>query len=92
MKNAFVVTSLFVIASYPLALALETIGVVPFSVRSLPAFVSLYTVAGILALAFGDYFGARAPRRQAPSRQRSAISSQLFLIRRSDDPKPQPQG
>ena len=68
MKNAFVLTSLIVTASYPIAVVAEMIGIVPFSVRSLPAFVGVYASAGILAFAFADYFGANSTRsRKLPS-------------------------
>jgi hypothetical protein len=81
MKNAFVVTSLFVIVSYPIAIVAEMIGIVPFSVRSLPEFVGVYASAGILAFAFGDYFGRRGQRsRSAISDQPSAVSDQLSAV------------
>ena len=68
MKNAFALSCLIPLAAYFLALTAKTLGAVSISLPSISAFIGIYVAAGVLTLAFADYFrqttvrSKRAPR------------------------------
>ena len=56
MKDAFALSCLIPLAGYFVALAAQTLGVVSIPLPNISAFIGIYVVAGILSLAFADYF------------------------------------
>jgi hypothetical protein len=55
MKNSFVFAHLILGVTFVSALLAELGGILPSSVVSLPTFIGLYVIAGVLAMAFEDY-------------------------------------
>ena len=71
MKNAFALSSLILPAGYSVALAAEMIGAVSFRVPSFSTFIGIYVAAGMLALAFADYFRQTSVRSNSARRSAS---------------------
>ena len=72
MKNAFVLSSLILPAAYSVALAAHVFGVVSIHLPSISTFIGIYAAAGVLTLAFGDYFRQTSARSNSSHARRPA--------------------
>ena len=87
MKNAFALSSLILPAGYSVALAAaQLFGAVSFHLPSISTFIGIYVAAGVLTLAFADYFrqtGAHSQRahRTAPRRETAHALHGLSLTK-----------
>ena len=73
MKNAFVLSTLILPAGYSVAQAAEMIGAASIHLPSFSSFIGLYVAAGVLTLAFADYFrptSARSSHARRPATRR----------------------
>jgi hypothetical protein len=55
MKNAFVMASAILLATYPLAVLAGYLGILPATVMSFPSFIGFFTAANFVALVVHDY-------------------------------------
>ena len=75
MKNVFALSSLILPAGYSFALAAQMFGAVSIHLPSVSTFIGIYVAAGVLTLAFGDYFrqaSVRSNRARRPATRRES--------------------
>ena len=73
MKNAFALSCLIPLIGYSVTLTVQTLGAISIPLPSISAFIGIYVAAGVLTLAFGDYYRQTSircnPARRPASRR-----------------------
>ena len=88
MKNAYVLSSLILPAAYSVALAAQVFGAVSLQLPNISTFIGIYVAAGVLTLAFGDYFrqtSARSSHARRPATRRESAPA-LHVLSLTNSP------